>query len=214
MQWYYELQIRVLLLVSPSRLFEKINQLPWYKSMLEEWISHQNLEPNCKVLELGCATGVLSNYLSTLSHVPTGVDRSKKMIDRAKENYPHLNFYVEDATKLPFESNTFDVLLASSLVNIIDEKEKLLLEMKRLVKAEGSISFLVPLQGFNNKNLTKLNNSLGLKGFSKSALKMWHNSAPKMSLEEIEMLLSSCGLSISHSYFYLDGMVGAFVVKV
>ena len=214
MQWYYELQIRVLLLVSPSRLFEKINQLPWYKSMLEEWISHQNLEPNSKILEIGCATGVLSNYLSTLSYVPTGVDRSKKMIGRAKENYPHLNFYVEDATKLPFESNTFDVLLASSLVNIIDEKEKLLLEMKRLVKAEGSISFLVPLQSFNNKNLTKLNNSLGLKGFSKSALKMWHNSAPKMSLEEIEMLLSSCGLSISHSYFYLDGMVGAFVVKV
>ena len=213
MQLFYAMQIRVLLLFNPSQLFEKINRLPWYKSMLEEWIAHQNLEPNRKILELGCATGVLSNYLSTLSHVPTGVDRSKKMIGRAKENYPHVNFYVEDATQLPFESNTFDVLFASSLVNIIDEKEKLLLEMKRLVKAEGSISFLVPLQGFNNKNLTKLNNSLGLKGFSKSALKMWHNSAPKMSLEEIEMLIRRCGLSISNSYSYLDGMVGAFIVK-
>ncbi|HUA87222.1 MAG TPA: glycosyltransferase [Bryobacteraceae bacterium] len=74
--------------------------------------------PGSRVLEIGCAAGDLLAALDPAYGV--GVDMSPKMIERAREKYPHLNFYVQDAHELddacPFDG-PFDYILLSDLVN-------------------------------------------------------------------------------------------------
>jgi len=207
MQWFYRLQILLLATLRPTTLFKKINQLEWYKKTLHTWIVSLPLSSKSQLLEVGCATGVLSAYVSTLGHKATGIDGSKNMIDIASKNYSNIDFKVADATRLPFLDAQFDAVLSSSLLNIVDDKQKVLSEMLRVAKNHGTISFLVPLEGFSAENLTKLTTDLNLEGFSKAALHMWHKSAPKMSYNEIQTLADDEDLTIKSTDYYLDNML-------
>jgi len=169
--WFYTLQILYLSLFKPSKLFEKINELPWYQGLLHQWIEDEKIEPQSKVLEMASATGALSAYLSTCYEL-RAIDNNPKMIARAKEKYPHITFDVADALNLPFKENSFDVVLASSLMNVLDDKQALLNEMLRVCKEEGKIMLLFPLEGFADSDFVKLGLDLELKGFSKMALKI------------------------------------------
>jgi ubiquinone/menaquinone biosynthesis C-methylase UbiE len=136
------------------------------------------------------------------------------MIARAKEKYPDIKFEVADALNLPFEENSFDVVLASSLINVLDDKQALLDEMLRVCKEEGRIMLLFPLEGFSNSDLVKLSSDLELQGFSKMALKMWHKMAKKMTLERIKELLKERDFEMLSTQNYLGGMVGTVVVGI
>ncbi len=70
--------------------------------------------PGSRVLEIGCAGGDLLAALDPAYGV--GVDLSGKMIERAREKYPHLNFYVQDAHELDADG-PFDYIILSDLVN-------------------------------------------------------------------------------------------------
>jgi len=63
-EMYYRLQIKLLLVFKPVVLFGKINQLDWYQNTLRQWFGDQHIESNGKVLEVGCASGSLTAYIS------------------------------------------------------------------------------------------------------------------------------------------------------
>jgi len=210
--WFYTLQIFYFSLLQPSKLFEKINELPWYQGLLEQWVEDEKIEAQSKVLEIGSATGALSFYLSQRYEVMS-VDNNPKMIKRAKEKYPHIKFEVANALHLPFENEVFDVVLASSLINVLDEKQQLLNEMLRVCKQNGKLMLLFPKKGFSNADFLELSSDLELKGFSKMALKMWHKLAKKMSLETIEELLKERDFEVISTKMYLGSMVATVVIE-
>jgi len=212
MDYFYSLQIFFLSLFQPSKLFEKINALPWYQGLLEEWVEDNNLPEKSHVLEIGSATGALSHYLAS-KHKLVSVDRSSEMIKRAKENHPYIDFRVADALNLPFDDAIFDVVLASSLINVLDDKQQALDEMLRVCKKDGKVMLLFPLEGFDDDDLLKLGSKMELKGFSKMALAMWHKLAKKMSLESLALLLKESNFKILSTQTYLGGMVAGVVVK-
>ena len=195
----------------PSKLFEKINELPWYQGVLKTWVEDEKIQTQSKVLEIGSATGTLSSYLSVYYAV-TAIDYNPKMIARAKERYPHVEFQVADALDLPFNDGTFDLVLASSLINVLDNKEALLTEMLRVCKEDGKLMLLFPLEGFSNVKLAELSVSLKLQGFSKMALKMWHKLAKKMSINLLEALLVDSEFKVLSSKEYLAGMVSTVLI--
>ena len=207
MQWFYWLEIRVLLLLSPSTLFQKINELDWYKEMLHHWVKEQKVKPKRRLLEVGSATGLLSRHLASLGHNVVGVDISKKMVKKAQKGNPNISFFVRDALKLKFKTENFDTILASSLLNVVDDRIAVLKEMLRVCKQSGFVSFLVPIKGFSNKNLELLINTYQLTNFSKEALKAWHKLATKLSMEEIEELVKKSGGKIVSVKYYLNKMV-------
>ena len=210
--WFYTLQIFYLSIINPAKLFEKINELPWYQGLLRQWIDEANITPQSKILEMASATGALSSYLSTRYKL-RAIDNSPHMIARAKEKYPDITFEVADALNLPFEENSFDVVLASSLMNVLDDKQALLDEMLRVCKEEGQLMLLFPLEGFSNSDLLKLSSDLKLKGFSKMALKMWHKLAKKMTVSSIEALLKERDFEVVSSTKYLNGMVATVIIS-
>ena len=78
-------------------------------------VYRQVVPPGARVLELGCGSGDLLAGVSPAYGV--GVDFSPGMIARARERYPHLTWIQTDAHELSLETQTFDYILLSDLVN-------------------------------------------------------------------------------------------------
>jgi SAM-dependent methyltransferase len=70
--------------------------------------------PGSRVLEVGCGAGDLLAALDPAYGV--GVDLSPKMVERAREKYPRLNFFTQDAHDLD-AGGPFDYVILSDLVN-------------------------------------------------------------------------------------------------
>lgn len=63
-----------------------------------------------KVIDVGCGTGLLLDYLSIKNYC--GLDISDNMITRAHTKHPKAVFGVGDMNKIPYPKNTFDTLVS------------------------------------------------------------------------------------------------------
>lgn len=90
---------------------------------------HKIFQP-VKVLEIGCATGIMVKYLNALGCEAHGIDVSPWAVD----NREHVNVTLNSADSLPFPDNYFDLVFSChSLEHIPDELfEKSIMEMTRV----------------------------------------------------------------------------------
>ena len=181
--------IRVLMLYRPVALFTAINQLDWYQQSLRRWVQGHELASGARILEAGCATGTLSEYLAASGYEVSAVDASAGMIAAATKD-PHVAEYrVAEVGSLPYANASYDAIICASLINIVDDPQAALREMTRVCKPGGVISVLVPAQGFSDTDLHQLMTTLNLTGFSRAAMRAWHRLAPKMDARAVEYLL-------------------------
>lgn len=98
-----------------------------------------------KVLDLGCGDGLNVNilYKSGVRDI-SGVDISTGLIKSAKKLTPKAKFYLASAEKLPFKSETFDVVLVDSVFHHFMKYDKALNEIKRVLKKKGRLCFIEP----------------------------------------------------------------------
>lgn len=68
--------------------------------------------PGKSTLDLGCGEGRLSRDLTETGHQVTGIDVSATLIDSAREAHPEGEYLLADATDLPFEDESFDIVIA------------------------------------------------------------------------------------------------------
>ncbi len=99
-----------------------------------------------RVLDIGmggCACMAL--YLARKGYEVTGIDRSSHAIHRARENAKGKRLRGEftarraDATKLPFEDDTFDVVISFHSLHHIDRPIAALREMFRVCRPGGKV---------------------------------------------------------------------------
>lgn len=102
-----------------------------------------------KILDICCGTGDQLFYFAKLGVEAVGIDINPEMIKIAeKRKYKlgvkNVSFLVGDAAKLPFEENSFGLVLISLALHEIDEnlRDKIISEMKRVVKENGSLIFI------------------------------------------------------------------------
>jgi ubiquinone/menaquinone biosynthesis C-methylase UbiE len=129
------------------------------------------------------------------------------MIKLAKANHKTLNFSVANVLDLPFEANSFDTVIAASLLNIVSDKNQAIHELSRTCKKGGIITVLVPSAKFTDENLSLLQASVDDSGFSIAAMEAWHQRAPKMQTSDILALFQHAALTEIKTKEYLQGMV-------
>ena len=107
------------------------------------------LNENSYVLDLACGAETTSFYLSKKYNCQvTGIDISNTLIADADLSLKKLgkngkiNFKVADAFKLPFPDNSFDFVIAQAFFVLIDNKEKALKEIYRVLKPGGRFGSL------------------------------------------------------------------------
>lgn len=89
-----------------------------------------------KVLDVGCGTGIATRQLKEVGFDVNGSDKDETMVKVALENSPDISYIVAPADKLPFESETFDVVTIFTAFHWFAH-EKAVEEMKRVLKPGG-----------------------------------------------------------------------------
>lgn len=91
------------------------------------------------ILDLCCGTGDLTGILK--EKYPDakiiGVDFSDKMLEVARKKNPGIEFLEADCTNLPFEDKSFDLCTISFGLRNIEDMEKALNEIYRVLKKGG-----------------------------------------------------------------------------
>jgi len=97
-----------------------------------------------KILEIGCSGGPLLKLLVSrgYSHV-VGIDNSKEAIQLCKER-GFKDVFLMDGVSPQFDCEEFDLIIASDVLEHIQDDEKAVKEWKRVLKKEGIIICFVP----------------------------------------------------------------------
>lgn len=99
-----------------------------------------------KVLDVGTGTGIMAATLASLGCDVTAVDLCSEMIRKAKDNLTNngLNatFVVTQADELPFENNSFDMIVNRNLTWALDKPEETLKQWHRVLRPGGILLYL------------------------------------------------------------------------
>jgi len=97
-----------------------------------------------KILEIGCSGGPLLNLLVSQGYAQVfGIDISKKAVQLCKES-GFKNVFLMDGTEPHFDGEEFDLIIASDVLEHIQDDEKAVKEWRRLLKKKGVIICFVP----------------------------------------------------------------------
>ena len=108
------------------------------------WIlSNYKIENGMKVLELGCGTGSMwkghEELIACCGRIVMS-DFSEGMLDSARENigeYDNVEYRVIDICDIPYEDDTFDIVIANMMLYHVPDMDKALCEVKRVMKDNG-----------------------------------------------------------------------------
>lgn len=94
-----------------------------------------------KILDIGCGNGRSTQILSKISDEIIGIDFSERLLEQARKKCPYAKFFLEDAKSTHFDNNSFDyvVMLWNTFGNLYSSRDKVLEEVKRVVRPEGKI---------------------------------------------------------------------------
>lgn len=125
--------------------------------MKKEYIDHvlgfdgkfDNIYNGKKILEGGCGTGRESMYMALKEGNLTSVDITDESIKIAKEQSKKYNFKNEivfikaSVLDLPFENNTFDIVISSGVIHHTPDPNKAFSELARVLKKNGTFILYV-----------------------------------------------------------------------
>jgi len=100
-----------------------------------------------RVLDLGCGSGYGVNRLSSVAESIVGVDVSEEAVAFAREAYPRGNSrfeIIEPNGSLPFERESFDVVLSFQVIEHVEDELHYLREAHRVLKSGGTLVVITP----------------------------------------------------------------------
>lgn len=150
-------------------------------------------QPGERILDLGCGTGQLTEQIAKTGATAIGIDKSPEMVTRAKENYPHLEFAIADATQLA-DSESFDAVFSNATLHWVTNAEAAVQGLQRALKPRGRL--VVELGGKGNVAtiLTALQTAIAEAGYStETARSPWYFP----SIAEYATLLESYGFIVT-----------------
>jgi SAM-dependent methyltransferase len=123
-----------------------LDQTPWTRLRLDAVRGLVEPARGERVLDLGCAAGATSHFLSTFGCETVGIDAEPLAVERAQGLFPGLRFQVADVRALPFPETSFDKAVAADLVEHLDDEtfRAMLAETRRVLRPGGTLSLYTP----------------------------------------------------------------------
>jgi demethylmenaquinone methyltransferase / 2-methoxy-6-polyprenyl-1,4-benzoquinol methylase len=100
------------------------------------------VRPGDRVLDACCGTGDLAIAALPVAREVIGLDFSEAMLERARRKAPSIEWVQADALALPFPDASFDAVTVGFGVRNLDDLERGLAELARVLRAGGRIGIL------------------------------------------------------------------------
>jgi SAM-dependent methyltransferase len=108
-------------------------------------VSFAGVKPGDHVLDVACGTGVVAVTAARLGAKVSGLDLTPQLIERARENSRLADVEIDwregDVEQLPYQNDTFDVVLSQFGHIFAPRPEVAMAEMLRVLKPQGTIAF-------------------------------------------------------------------------
>jgi len=123
-----------------------LERTPWTELRLAAVEALVDPRPGDRIVDLGCAAGAVTHFLSQFGCRVVGIDAEPRAIAKARSLFPQLEFVLADVRALPFEDGSFDKAVAADLVEHLDEEtfRALLRELRRVLVAGGTFTLYTP----------------------------------------------------------------------
>ena len=116
----------------------------WSRSVGGVFLQWLAPPPHLQWLDIGCGTGVFTKLICD-RYAPKTVfasDPSEAQIEYATRQSiaQRAEFHVADAQALPFADSSFDIVTAALVINFIPDRLPALAEMRRVLRAGGTVA--------------------------------------------------------------------------
>lgn len=176
-----------------------------YGTLLEKLF--QEISAGSIVLEVAAGTGVVSLRLAEkVGHV-YALDLSQAMVTEAKKkaggkNLENIEFLVDDAYELPFESGKFDAVICSNALHNMKDPATPLMEMRRVLKPGGRV--FTPTfchgEGLKSRIISWIMSLTGFPGYH------------RFTIEELTTLIERSGFEIIRKEIIKDAIPMVYLV--
>lgn len=163
------------------------------------------------VLELGCASGDLLAPLRPARGL--GIDISPKMIEKARQNYPNLEFRVGDIENLEDLDETFDFIVMSDVIGLLQDIEQTLRSIRRFCTSKTRL--IISYYNFLWEPMLKTGELLGFKMPQKN--QNWLSSADidnLLHLADFELVRAEQRLLIPKRIPFLSDFVNRYLAPL
>lgn len=148
------------------------------------------------LLDCGCGTGPMISLLHEMDSKKyyTGLDITPKMIEVAKaKNLSGVDWVVGDCEELPFEENSFDVIICSNSFHHYPNPQKFFYSVKRVLRPNGRLilqdytapSVVLWLMNHTEMPIANLFGHGDVKAYSLNEIKAFCNKA-ELKIDNIE----------------------------
>jgi trans-aconitate methyltransferase len=130
------LERRILMLENEwnTTLYERSYAFVWqHGASLLELLAPQ---PGERILDLGCGTGQLTEQIAKMNAEVIGIDAAFSMIEKAKQNYPQLQFAIANAENFQVDA-LFDAVFSNAVLHWVLEPEAAIRCIHQALKPGG-----------------------------------------------------------------------------
>ena len=155
-----------------AALYQGKHSYVWqYAEELFNWLAPQ---PGEHILDLGCGTGQLTQQIAMAKAEVKGIDAASTMIEKARQNYPHLEFAVADARDFQVEQ-LFDAVFSNAVLHWILEPDAVIRCVYQALKPGGRFVAEFGGKGDISAITSSLESVLSAMGFaSPETLSPWY----------------------------------------
>lgn len=183
-KWYTAKDDPVALLRQQSK-----HSNPWVLAEIRKYIGY-----HAKVLDLGCGAGFFANEAAKAGYTVVGMDISSSALKVAElhDDTKSVSYVYGDAYSIPFERESFDVVVALDLLEHVSDPQKILFEASRVLRPGGLVFF----HTFNRNIFSYLFVIQGMRLFIKNTPRYLHVYSLFRKPKEVEELLNNAGLDL------------------
>ncbi len=185
---------------------------PTFQRMLHEYLEFMNIDEVQSVLDLGCGTGFAAREIARRPQFKgkvVGIDISPQLTELASKFADEervssrVEFRVGDSRSLDLENDSFDVVIAHTLISHLPDPNALIEEMIRLAKPGG----LVAIYDGDYASLT-YSNPDAQQGKAIDELIVSSIVTQPRILRQLPLFLTVAGLEILKAFAYVVSDIG------
>lgn len=136
--------------IGPAEEYERVKVPKMFEPAARILVNHVKLRPLDRVLDVACGTGIVARIVAEqrgFAGQISGVDLDPSMLAVARaissSSGVPIDWREGDALNLPFETDSFDLVLCQQGIQYFTDKVAAIRQMRRVLAADGRVAILV-----------------------------------------------------------------------